>query len=96
VKDLEGKLTDEERTEIESRITAVREALNGDDRGIIDSTKQQLAETLQRVGTRAYQAAGETPTDGKKGGPEGGEGGAPAGEEAGGEEETIEGEYKEV
>jgi molecular chaperone DnaK len=91
VKDLEGKLTDEERTEIESRITAVREALKGDDRGVIDSTKQQLAETLQRVGTRAYQAAGETPTDGKRGE----EAATPEGEAAG-EEETIEGEYKEV
>jgi len=70
----------------------VREALKGTDAGVIDSTKQQLSEVLQRVGTRAYQ---EAPA-----GPESGDGAAP-GEQPSGEsepesEETIEGEYKEV
>jgi hypothetical protein len=73
----------------------VREALKGTDAGVIDSTKQQLAEVLQRVGTRAYEAAG---TGGGDGGQPGGNGAAPEGGEGAGEgeEETIEGEYKEV
>ncbi len=100
VKDLGDKLTEEDRTEIESRVAAVREALNGTDAGVIDSTKQQLAEVLQRVGTKAYESAGpEGPGDGS--GSADGAGGAgadgAAGEPASEDEgETIEGEYKEV
>jgi molecular chaperone DnaK len=97
VKDLGDKLAEEDRTEIEARMTAVREALNGTDAGAIDSTKQQLAEVLQRVGTKAYEASGGpgdgTDGDGSAGGGTDGEPGAPAGEDEG---ETIEGEYKEV
>ena len=94
VKDLEGKISDEDKTEIESRVAAVREALAGTDAGVIDSTKQQLAEVLQRVGSQAYAEApaSEGPTDGT-----GSNGAAPEGEGEGeAEGETIEGEYKEV
>jgi molecular chaperone DnaK len=98
VKDLGDKLPEVDRTEIESRAEAVREALNGTDAGIIDSTKQQLAEVLQRVGTRAYEAAGASGGDGTEGsgGGEAGNGEAPSGEAEAEEGETIEGEYKEV
>ncbi len=101
IKDLGDKLPEDDRKEIESRIAAVSEALNGTDAGVIDSTKQQLAEVLQRVGTKAYEAAGAAPGDGSDGsaGPDGADGGE-AGEtgEAPSEDEgeTIEGEYKEV
>ena len=76
----------------------MREALNRTDAGVIDSTKQQLAEVLQRVGTKAYEASGNQGGDGgpsADGGESGGNGAAP---EGGAEEEgeTIEGEYKEV
>jgi len=98
VKDLGDKLGEDDRKEIESRMAAVREALNGTDAGVIDSTKQQLAEVLQRVGTRAYEASGGGEDgEGGDGGPTGGNGSAPGGEGAAEEEgETIEGEYKEV
>jgi len=89
-KDLADKMSDEEKAEVQARIDAVREALKGTDAGVIDSTKQQLSEVLQRVGTRAYQEAPASP--------ESGDGAAP-GQESGAEpesEETIEGEYKEV
>jgi molecular chaperone DnaK len=99
IKDLGEKLPEPDRTEIESRIVAVREALAGTDAGVIDSTKQQLAEVLQRVGTQAYEAPPSTggPTDGEGGAGEDGSGptNGAAGEEEG-EGETIEGEYKEV
>src|SRR5437762_369831 len=98
VKDLGDKISEDERKEIETRIEAGREALKGEDAGIIDSTKQQLADVLQRVGTRAYEAGGggeggDGSTGGNGAGPEGE--GQPEGarEEEG---ETIEGEYKEV
>jgi molecular chaperone DnaK len=98
VKDLGDKIPEDDRKEIESRVAAVREALNGTDAGVIDSTKQQLADVLQRVGTRAYEASPGGDEDGGDGGPASGNGAAPEGGEGAAEEEgeTIEGEYKEV
>ncbi|HET6380887.1 MAG TPA: molecular chaperone DnaK [candidate division Zixibacteria bacterium] len=92
LKDLGDKVSAEDRSEVESRVAAVREALNGTDPGAIDSTKQQLAEVLQRIGSRAYEAAGAT-SSADSNGTEGSAGAEGSGE---GEEETIEGEYKEV
>ncbi len=95
VTDLGDKLSDEEKTEVNGKIEAVREALKGTDAGAIDSTKSQLTEVLQRIGAKAYADAG--PTDGS--GPSDGNGAAPEGEgqaETEDEGETIEGEYKEV
>jgi len=95
LKDLDDKLSDEEKAEVNARIESVREALKGDDSGVVDSTKGQLAEVLQRIGTKAYEA-GPAPGDGNgTEGPSGSADGAtePASEEEG---ETIEGEYKEV
>ncbi len=91
-KDLADKLSDEEKSEVQARIDAVREALKGTDVGVIDSTKQQLSEVLQRVGTRAYQDAPATPQSGDGATP----GEQPSGEAEAESEETIEGEYKEV
>ncbi|HLE58892.1 MAG TPA: molecular chaperone DnaK [Candidatus Limnocylindria bacterium] len=95
VKDLGDKLPEADKTEIESKVASVREALDGTDAGAIDSTKQQLAETLQRVGTAAYQASpGDTDGTDATNGTDGEAG--PAAEGEAGEGETIEGEYKEV
>jgi molecular chaperone DnaK len=95
IKDMGDKLSDDDRKEINDRIEAVREALKGTDAGVVDSTKQQLAEVLQKIGTRAYEAPG-TPEPGGEDG-SGGEGGGPTEGAAPEEEgETIEGEYKEV
>jgi molecular chaperone DnaK len=95
LKDMEGKLSEEDKTEVETKAAAVREALAGTDAGAIDSTKQQLVEVLQRIGSQAYAEAApaEGSTDGTSG-----NGAAPEGEATEGEaeEETIEGEYKEV
>jgi molecular chaperone DnaK len=95
LKDLDGKISDPDKAEVEAKAEAVREALKGTDAGAIDSTKQQLLEVLQRIGSQAY--ADVPPSDGPTDGTSG-NGAAPDGEaaEGEGEEETIEGEYKEV
>jgi molecular chaperone DnaK len=95
LKDLDEKLSDEEKAEVNARIEAVREALKGEDNGVVDSTKSQLAEVLQRIGTKAYEAT-DAPGDGN--GTDGTDGTAGAAGESAPEEEgeTIEGEYKEV
>ncbi len=97
VKDLGDKISDEEKAEVQTRIDAVREALNGTDAGAIDSTKQQLAEVLQRIGTRAYEAS-ESGGNGSNGADGDGspDGAGPEAGEGAEEGETIEGEYKEV
>jgi molecular chaperone DnaK len=97
VKDLGEKISDEEKAEVQQRIDAVREALNGTDAGVIDSTKQQLAEVLQRIGTKAYEAERQG-SDGSGDGTDGGgsTNGTSAEGEGAEEGETIEGEYKEV
>ncbi|MGZ6299629.1 MAG: Hsp70 family protein, partial [Candidatus Limnocylindria bacterium] len=95
IKDMGDKLSDDERKEINDRIESVREALKGTDAGVVDSTKQQLAEVLQKMGTRAYEAAGKPEPGGEDG--SGGESGGPTdGAPPEEEGETIEGEYKEV
>ncbi|MEO8509742.1 MAG: molecular chaperone DnaK [Chloroflexota bacterium] len=99
LKDLDEKLSDEEKSEVNSRIAAVREALNGTDAGAIDSTKDQLTEVLQRVGTKAYEASsGEGDGNGSEGGADGATPGEEGAAEGASEDEgeTIEGEYKEV
>ena len=62
LKDLDDKLSDEDKAEVNARIEAVREALKGEDAGAVDSTKGQLAEVLQRVGTKAYEATARPAT----------------------------------
>jgi molecular chaperone DnaK len=91
LKDLDDKLSDEEKAEVNTRMDAVREALKGEDTGVIDSTKSQLAEVLQRIGTKAYEPSPEGGDDGNGAGPSGDQE-APTEDEG----ETIEGEYKEV
>jgi molecular chaperone DnaK len=97
LRDLDDKMSDEDKAEVTARIEAVREALKGEDQGAVDSTKGQLAEVLQRVGTKAYEApsgGGDGNGADGSGGAENGDGAAAGEGEA--EEETIEGEYKEV
>ncbi len=97
LKDLDDKLSDEEKAEVNARIESVKEALKGDDTGVVDSTKAQLAEVLQRLGTKAYEASGAAGDGNGTDGDAGPDGGAAGGEATGEEEgETIEGEYKEV
>jgi molecular chaperone DnaK len=58
LRDLDDKMSEEDKAEVNARIEAVREALKGEDQGAVDSTKGQLAEVLQRVGTKAYEPRG--------------------------------------
>jgi molecular chaperone DnaK len=95
LRDLGDKVSSEDKADVENKVTAVREALKGDDLEAIRRTTQELAESLQRVGTAAYQADAAAGGDGA--GPEAEPTGeAPTGEPEGETEEAVEGEYKEV
>ncbi|HWH37144.1 MAG TPA: molecular chaperone DnaK [Candidatus Limnocylindrales bacterium] len=98
LRDLGDKVSAEDKADVEAKISAVREALKGDDMDALRRTSQELAEALQRVGTAAYQAD-QAPGTGDGAAPEGEPAGEPAAAGSAGEgeaEEAVEGEYKEV
>jgi molecular chaperone DnaK len=94
LKDLEDKVSAEDRADVEAKVTAVREALKGDDTEAVGTAAAALAESVQKVSIAAYQAAG--PAEGEAAESAGEDGSSPGdgGGEAG--EETVEGSYKEV
>ena len=98
LKDLGDKVSSEDKVETENKIESLREALKGADIEAVKTGMSSLAETLQRVSTAAYQAAsaagdaGNGSADGT--GTPGGEGAEGAGPTS--DEETVEGEFKEV
>jgi molecular chaperone DnaK len=108
VSDLGDKVSSEDKVTVENQVASLREALKGSDISAITAGAAALAETINRVSTAAYQAsASEAGADGANGSGEGdgqGEGaaageaeGEPAGAAAGGgNDETVEGEFKEV
>src|ERR671918_581167 len=56
LRDLGNKVSSEDKADVEGKITALREALKGDDLDAVRSRSSELAEALTRVGTAAYQA----------------------------------------
>jgi molecular chaperone DnaK len=93
LRDLGDKVSAEDRADVETKVTALREALKGSDMDAVKSRTSELAESLQRVGAAAYQASPGGATDGA--GPENGNGSG-AGEGSPEGEEAVEGEFKEV
>ncbi|HVU68723.1 MAG TPA: molecular chaperone DnaK, partial [Ktedonobacteraceae bacterium] len=87
LQDLGDKVSASLRSEIEERIKAVREALNGSDIARVRTTAEELARTTQRIGQEIYAQPEQkaTGTASSSAGTGGGEG-----------SETIEGEYREV
>src|SRR5687767_5892509 len=97
LRDLGDKVSSEDKADVDTKVSALREALQRDDVEQIRSRMNELAASLQKVSTAAYQAA--TPTGGEGNGSTGGTPeGEPTGAAADGstEEEAVEGEFKEV
>jgi molecular chaperone DnaK len=78
------KVTDDLKSEIEGKITEVRNALSGTDIEALKNATQQLSDSMQKLGTAVYEQA--TPP----------EGAAPESEAGEGEDGTVEGEFREV
>ncbi len=95
--DLGDKVPAEDRTEIESQVSALREALKGTDTELISAGMAKVMETLNRVSAAAYQAsASEAPAGDGAGPGDGASGEGAAGSSDGAADETVEGEFKEV
>ncbi len=57
LKDLEGKITPVEKSEIEEKIKKVRDALNGTDTDVIKSATEELTQRFYEISSRIYQEA---------------------------------------
>ena len=87
VKDNADKIPEDAKSDIEAKISAVREALQGEDLAAIEAAVQALQESVQKVGELVYSQQAQADADGQK--PEDG----PAEDGAG---ETVEGEFREA
>ena len=59
VKDLGDKVTDDEKSEIESRVADLREVLTGEDKDAIEAKLTALTESSGKLAERAYAQASE-------------------------------------
>jgi molecular chaperone DnaK len=97
LRDLGDKVAPEDRAETERRVEAVRTALKGSDQAALKAAADALVEQLQKVSTAAYQAT--PPTGPAAGGPTGDDGDqseSAGGSSDQGNEEVVEGEFKEA
>ena len=95
LRDLGDKVSAEDKAETERRVEAVRAALKGSDLAAVKTSSDALVQQLQKVGTAAYQAAEATPAGGTDDGHSGG-GASSDDSSSQGNEEVVEGEFKEA
>jgi len=89
LREQKDKIPSDLNQEVEGKVKAVKDALQGTDINAVRKATQELNETMQKIGTAIYKEQpppGEPPPEGE----------APPGKEEGGEEGTVEGEFKEV
>ena len=98
VKELGDKISAEEKATVESKIEAVRNALKGDDDAAVKTATDELTSSLQEVATKAYQASAEQAAPDMGAAGEAGDAGADAAGDTAesGDDEAVEGEFKEV
>jgi molecular chaperone DnaK len=92
------KISDELKSEVESKIEATKKALEQDDLEAIQQASADLGETLQKIGTEMYGAGGPGAAGAAEGAAPGGE--TPDGDGADGgdadDEDVVEGEFTEA
>ena len=100
MKEQEDKVPEEMRGDVESKIAALKESLNGDDTELIKQQTTELGEAMQQVGAAVYQETEQTPPpDGETPPPSGDDGaddeGGSDSEDGSGDddEDVVEGEF---
>jgi len=88
LRDAGEKVTAEERKEVEEKITALKQVMEGDDHAVIKKAADELSESAQKVGAKMYASQeGQGAQGGQEAhGTQGGQGGT---------EEPIDAEFKE-
>ncbi len=94
IKDLGDKVSPEDRAAVEGKVSDVRNALKTESASVVQARATELAELLQKVGTAAYAASAAS--GGTAGGSSDGETGGEPGPAPAADDETVEGEFKEV
>lgn len=89
LKDLGDKVPAELKSKVEDGVAKVREALNTEDVEAIRAVTDSLSEVLQQVGAAAYQQAGP-----ETGAPEAGPEPGPETPPEGGDEDVVDGEFR--
>ncbi len=87
IKDLEGKVTDQEKREAETKIKALEKALKGDDLDEIRRLKDDLEKTAQALAERVYKEQAQKQQN---------DGGNDGGASDGGDDQVFDADYKEV
>jgi molecular chaperone DnaK len=96
IRDQGDKIPADLKQEVESKVAAVRSALQGTDTNYLRSTVDELSATMQKIGAAVYQQADVPPPPGEAPDGEAPAGEAPADEAPAGEEGSVEGEFREV
>jgi molecular chaperone DnaK len=78
------------KSDVEQKVTAVRDALNGTDVALIKQRSDELAAAVQQIGASVYEQPGAGA------GPEGGESQPPGGGQEPPESDVVDGEYSET
>jgi molecular chaperone DnaK len=91
VKELGDKVTDEEKKQVETAVSELREAIKGDDKALIEAKTQALAEVSGKLASRVYeqQSAGAAPAGAA-------EAAAAAASKANGGDDVVDAEFEEV
>jgi molecular chaperone DnaK len=88
LRDLGDKVPADLKSKVEEQVTQVRSVMNNDDAEAIRKATENLSEVIQQIGAAAYQQQPE---------PQEGEQTPPPGEQAGsGEEDVVDGEFRNV
>ena len=87
LRDHGDKLSADVKQDIDAKIAAVKNALQGQDVSTIRTAMQELSDAMQKVGESVYQQPGQAPPEGQEPG---------EGPPEGGDEGTVEGEFREV
>ena len=93
LRDNKDKIPADLNQEAETKIAAVKSALQGTDTEAIKKASQELSDVMQKIGTAVYQQQPPPPPEGGEQPPEGE---PPPGEGGEGGEGTVEGEFREV
>jgi molecular chaperone DnaK len=98
LKDLGDKVPADLKRETEESVSTLRTILNGDDAEAIRKATDDLGQTIQKIGSAAYQAAGpQAGAQQAPGGPQAGpQGGAPGDQGPAGGDDVVDGEFKNV
>jgi molecular chaperone DnaK len=87
LKDMGDKVPADQRSNVESKVKDLREAIDGEDKARIQRLVDSLQADLQAIGQAAYQQPGGAQAGGSQ---------APEGEGGGEDEDVVEGEYREA